>query len=57
MCWEMDYHWLTEQRKTQEAQQKKAQRTELIDKFLNEANQEVDRAEDAKPIKESVPAK
>jgi hypothetical protein len=62
MCWEMDYHWLAEQRKAQEtqkqqAQQKKEQRTELIDKLLSEANREADQAEEAKPVKETIPAK
>ena len=57
MCWEMDYYWLAEQRKAQEAQQKKEQRTELIDKLLSEASREVDRAQEAKPVKESIPAK
>lgn len=57
MCWEMDYYWLAEQRKTQEAQQKKEQRTELIDKLLSEASREVDRAQEAKPAKETIPAK
>lgn len=57
MCWEMDYYWLAEQRKTQEAQQKKEQRTELIDKLLSDASREVDRAQEAKPAKETIPAK
>ena len=56
MCWEMDYYWLAEQRKAQEAQNKK-QRTELIEKLLSEANQEADKTEEATPAKESVPAK
>jgi hypothetical protein len=56
MCWEMDYYWLAEQRKAQEAQNKK-QRTELIDKLLSEANQEADKTEEATPAKEGVPAK
>jgi hypothetical protein len=57
MCWEMDYHWFAEQKKAQEAQQKKQQRTELIDKLLSEANQDVGKPEEATPVKESVPAK
>jgi hypothetical protein len=61
MCWEMDYYWLAEQRKAQEAKaqeaQNKKQRAELLDKLLNEANREADKSEDATPVKETVPAK
>jgi hypothetical protein len=57
MCWEMDYHWLAEQRKAQQAQQRKEQRTELIDKLLSEANREADQGQEAKPVKETIPAK
>ena len=48
MCWEMDYYWLAEQRKAQEAKaqeaQNKKQRAELLDKLLNEANREADKS-------------
>jgi hypothetical protein len=53
----MDYYWLAEQRKVQEAQSKQKQRTELIDKLLSEANREPDKPEEAKPAKETAPAK
>jgi hypothetical protein len=57
----MDYYWLAEQRKAQEAKaqeaQNKKQRAELLDKLLNEANREADKSEDATPVKETVPAK
>jgi len=59
MCWEMDYYWLAEQRKAQEAKeaQNKKQRTELLDKLLSQANREADKPEEATPVKETVPAK
>jgi len=59
MCWEMDYYWLAEQRKAQEAKeaQNKKQRTELLDKLLSQANCEADKPEEATPVKETVPAK
>jgi hypothetical protein len=67
MCWEMDYYWLAEQRKAQEAKaqeaqnkqeaQNRKQRAELLDKLLNEANREADKSKDATPVKETVPAK
>jgi hypothetical protein len=61
MCWEMDYYWLAEQRKAQEAKaqeaQNKKQRAELLDKLLSEANREADKSEEAAPVKETVPAK
>jgi hypothetical protein len=57
MCWEMDYYWLAEQRKAQEAQSKQKQRTEFIDKLLSEANREPDKPEEATPAQETVPAK
>ena len=63
MCWEMDYYWLAEQRKAQEAKaqeaqkQNKKQRAELLDKLLNEPNREADKSKDATTVKETVPAK
>jgi hypothetical protein len=57
MCWEMDYHWLAEQRKAEETKAKKEQRSEAIDKLLSEANKLADKPADAAPVKETIPAK
>jgi hypothetical protein len=57
MCWETDYYWLAEQKKAQEAQAKKEQRAELIEKLLSEARQEAEKTQEAVPPKETVPAK
>ncbi len=40
MCWEMDYKFLAEQRKAQEARIKQEQRAGLIDQLLNDANKQ-----------------
>ena len=37
MCWEMDYKFLTEHEKTQEARAKQEQRAGIIDQLLNDA--------------------
>ena len=31
MCWEMDYHWLAEQKKAEESKAKQQQRSEVIE--------------------------
>lgn len=40
MCWEMDYKFLVEQRKAQEARIKQEQRAGVIDQLLNDANKQ-----------------
>ena len=40
MCWEMDYKFLTEQKKAQEARIKQEQRAGIIDRLLNDANKQ-----------------
>ena len=40
MCWEMDYKFLAEQRKAQEARIKQEQRAGVIDQLLNDANKQ-----------------
>ena len=58
MCWEMDYRFFAEQKKTQEAQNKQEQRKEVITKLLNEANKPGEKTNvEETPVKESVPAK
>jgi hypothetical protein len=56
MCWEMDYRWLAEQKKAEDAKAKQAQRAEAIDKLLSDANKPTGQPETA-PVKETVPAK
>ena len=40
MCWEMDYKFLAEHEKTQEARAKQEQRAGVIDQLLNDANKQ-----------------
>ena len=40
MCWEMDYKFLAEHKKAQEARAKKEQRAGVIDQLLNDANKQ-----------------
>jgi hypothetical protein len=55
MCWEMDYHWLAEQKKAEDAKAKQEQRAQAIDKLLREAQSE--KSDEAAPAKETIPAK
>jgi hypothetical protein len=57
MCWEMDYHWLAEQKKAEETKAKQEQCSEVIEKLLSEANKPADKPEEAAPLKEIIPAK
>jgi hypothetical protein len=57
MCWEMDYHWLAEQRKAEETKTKQEQRSEVIEKLLSQANEPADKPQEAAPVKETIPAK
>jgi hypothetical protein len=58
MCYEIDYEFLAEQKKAQEARIKQQRRADLIDQLLNNADQQ---GKDAKvegtPSKEIAPAK
>jgi hypothetical protein len=56
MCWEMDYRWLAEQKKAEETKAKEAQRSQVIDKLLSEANKQPEKSDQA-PVKETIPAK
>jgi hypothetical protein len=56
MCWEMDYRWLAEQKKAEETKARQEQRSEVIEKLLNEANKQPEKSDEA-PAKEIIPAK
>ncbi len=55
MCWEMDYHWLAEQKKAEVAKQEQ-QRSELIEKLLKEAKTAPEKSDET-PAQETIPAK
>ncbi len=57
MCWEMDYRWLAEQKKAEDAKAKQKQRAEAIEKLLSEANTQAGKSDETTPAKETVPAK
>jgi hypothetical protein len=57
MCWEMDYHWLAEQKQAEETKAKQEQRSQAIEKLLTEANKQADKPGEAAPAKETIPAK
>ena len=40
MCWEIDYKFLAEREKAQEARAKQEQRAGVIDQLLNDANKQ-----------------
>jgi hypothetical protein len=57
MCWEMDYKFLAEHRKAQEAQIKQEQRAGVIDQLLNDANKQDEKAHvEGTPVTEVAPA-
>jgi hypothetical protein len=59
MCWEIDYKFFAEQqKKAQDARIKQEQRAGVIDRLLNDANQQSEKTDvEATPVKESAPAK
>jgi hypothetical protein len=58
MCWEIDYHYLAEQKKAQETKIKEERRTGVIQDLLKEANKQPDETKTEKaPVDETVPAK
>ena len=58
MCWEMDYKLFAEQKKAQETHVKQAQRAGVIDKLLNDANNQGERTNvEETPVKEIASAK
>jgi hypothetical protein len=59
MCWEIDYRFLAEQKKAQEARiRQEEQRSGVIRVLLSEANKQGDESKtEATPIKEAAPAK
>jgi len=58
MCWEIDYKFFAEQKKAQDARIKQEQRAGVIDRLLNQANEQGAKTEvEATPVKEVAPAK
>ena len=58
MCWEMDYKFLAEQKKTQDARIKQEQRAGIIENLLREANKQGDKTNvEGTPVKEVTSAK
>ena len=57
MCWEVDYKFLAEQKKAQEARIEQEQRAGVIAKLLREVNTQCEDVNDEKmPAKEVTPA-
>jgi hypothetical protein len=57
MCWEMDYKFLPEQKKVQQARIKQEQRAGVIDQLLNDANKQGEKTNvEVTPITEVPPA-
>jgi hypothetical protein len=57
MCWEMDYIFLAEQKKAQEARIKQEQRAGVIDQLLNDAKEKGEKTSvEVAPITEVAPA-
>ena len=58
MCWEIDYKFFAEQKKAQDARIKQEKRAGVIDRLLNQANDQGEKTEvEATPVKEVAPAK
>jgi hypothetical protein len=58
MCWEIDYKLFAEQTKAQETRIKKEQHADVIDRLLNEANKQGEKANvEGIPVKETAPTK
>jgi hypothetical protein len=58
MCWEIDYKFFAEQKKAQDSRVKQEQRAGVIDRLLNQANEQGGKTEvEATPVKEVAPAK
>ena len=57
MCWEIDYKFFSEQKKSQETRTKQEQRR-VIDQLLNDANKQSEKTNvEGTPVKEVAPAK
>jgi hypothetical protein len=58
MCWEIDYVFLAEQKKAQQARAEQQQREGVIKALLNEANKQADDTRTEAPeVREAAPAK
>ena len=57
MCWEMDYEFVSAQKKAQEARIKQEQRAGVIDQLLNDANKQDEKTHvEGTPVTEVAPA-
>ena len=57
MCWEMDYKFLAEHKKAQEARIKQEQRAGVIDQLLDDANKQDQKTNvEGTPVAEVAPA-
>jgi len=58
MCWEVDYRFFAEQKKAQENRIKQEQRSDVIDRLLNEANKQSEKTDvEGTPVEEVASAK
>jgi len=58
MCWEIDYKFFAEQNKAQETRIKEQRRADVIDRLLNDANQQGENTNvEGTPAREVAPAK
>jgi len=58
MCWEIDYKFFAEQKKAQDARIKQEKRAGVIDRLLNQVNEQGEKTEvEAAPPQEVAPAK
>jgi hypothetical protein len=53
MCWEMDYRWLAEQKKAEDAKAKQEQRAEAIEKLLPNRKTATKRCRPRRPFRRS----
>jgi hypothetical protein len=58
MCWEIDYKFFAEQKKAQQTRITQQRRADLVDRLLNDANQQGKETKvEGTPAKEAAPAK
>jgi hypothetical protein len=57
MCYSRDYKVFEDQQKKAQAQANQERHTGVIDKLLDDANKQGDKAKEATPVKDVAPAK
>jgi hypothetical protein len=57
MCYSRDYKVFEDQQKKAQEQANQGRRTGVIDKLLDDANKQGDKAKEATPVKDVAPAK